>query len=64
MLLGLLFLLAAGCLCAVNSAGAWFRGQIVQKLEPYAGDSSRVSVRYLDYGGYGTVPLAHIRQLR
>ncbi|XP_062870400.1 A-kinase anchor protein 1, mitochondrial [Trichomycterus rosablanca] len=54
-------LVEAGVLCATPSAdGGWWRAQIIQHYT----DSNTVQIRYVDYGGYMTVNLSSLRQIR
>ncbi|KAI4887779.1 hypothetical protein NFI96_026244 [Prochilodus magdalenae] len=51
----------AGVVCAAPSAdGGWWRAQVIQHYE----DSDTVQIRYVDYGGYVTVKLCALRQIR
>lgn len=53
--------LTAGVLCAALSLdGAWWRAQVIQHYK----DSNMVQIRYVDYGGYVTVNLASLKQIR
>ncbi|XP_053502179.1 uncharacterized protein akap1a isoform X2 [Ictalurus furcatus] len=53
--------LTAGVLCAAPSPdGAWWRAQVIQHYK----DSNFVQIRYVDYGGYVTVHLASLKQIR
>lgn len=48
-------------LCAALSLdGAWWRAQVIQHYK----DSNMVQIRYVDYGGYVTVNLASLKQIR
>ncbi|XP_060752107.1 A-kinase anchor protein 1, mitochondrial isoform X1 [Tachysurus vachellii] len=51
----------AGVLCAAPSPdGAWWRAQVIQHYK----DSDIVQIRYVDYGGYVTVNLTSLKQIR
>ncbi|KAK3521696.1 hypothetical protein QTP70_015571, partial [Hemibagrus guttatus] len=51
----------AGVLCAAPSPdGAWWRAQVIQHYK----DSNFVQIRYVDYGGYVTVNLFSLKQIR
>ncbi|XP_046716410.1 A-kinase anchor protein 1, mitochondrial [Silurus meridionalis] len=51
----------AGVLCAAPSPdGAWWRAQVIQHYK----DSNTVQIRYVDYGGYVTVNLTSVKQIR
>ncbi|MCJ8742238.1 hypothetical protein PDJAM_G00079760 [Pangasius djambal] len=51
----------AGVLCAARSPdGAWWRAQVIQHYK----DSNVVQIRYVDYGGYVTVNLNSLKQIR
>ncbi|KAB5543288.1 hypothetical protein PHYPO_G00077350 [Pangasianodon hypophthalmus] len=51
----------AGVLCAAPSPdGAWWRAQVIQHYK----DSNVVQIRYVDYGGYVTVNLNSLKQIR
>uniref|UniRef100_A0A3B4E1H8 Tudor domain-containing protein n=1 Tax=Pygocentrus nattereri TaxID=42514 RepID=A0A3B4E1H8_PYGNA len=51
----------AGVVCAAPSAdGGWWRAQVIQHYN----DSDTVQIRYVDYGGYITVNLSTLRQIR
>ncbi|TSM28214.1 A-kinase anchor protein 1, mitochondrial [Bagarius yarrelli] len=51
----------AGVLCAAPSPdGAWWRAQVIQHYK----DSDVVQIRYVDYGGYVTVNLSSLKQIR
>ncbi|XP_076842785.1 uncharacterized protein akap1a isoform X3 [Brachyhypopomus gauderio] len=51
----------AGVLCAAPSAGgSWWRAQVIQHYR----NSNMVQIRYVDYGGYVTVNLGALRQIR
>ncbi|XP_058268386.1 A-kinase anchor protein 1, mitochondrial [Hemibagrus wyckioides] len=51
----------AGVLCAAPSPdGAWWRAQVIQHYK----DSNLVQIRYVDYGGYVTVNLFSLKQIR
>ncbi|KAF4082335.1 hypothetical protein AMELA_G00150370 [Ameiurus melas] len=51
----------AGVLCAAPSPdGTWWRAQVIQHYK----DSNFVQIRYVDYGGYVTVNLASLKQIR
>ncbi|KAF5902407.1 A-kinase anchor protein 1, mitochondrial-like isoform X1, partial [Clarias magur] len=51
----------AGVLCAAPSPnGAWWRAQVIQHYK----DSDIVQIRYVDYGGYVTVNLSCLKQIR
>lgn len=53
--------LTAGVLCAAPSPdGAWWRAQVIQHYK----DSNLVQIRYVDYGGYVTVNLSSLKQIR
>lgn len=53
--------LTAGVLCAALSLdGAWWRAQVIQHYK----DSNMVQIRYVDYGGYVTVNLTSLKQIR
>ncbi|XP_066507285.1 RING finger protein 17 isoform X2 [Hoplias malabaricus] len=50
-----------GVVCAAPSAdGDWWRAQVIQHHK----DSNTVQIRYVDYGGYVTVNLSSLRQIR
>ncbi|XP_047661087.1 A-kinase anchor protein 1, mitochondrial isoform X2 [Tachysurus fulvidraco] len=50
-----------GVLCAAPSPdGAWWRAQVIQHYK----DSDIVQIRYVDYGGYVTVNLTSLKQIR
>ncbi|XP_030648153.1 A-kinase anchor protein 1, mitochondrial [Chanos chanos] len=51
----------AGVVCAAPSAaGGWWRAQVIK----YYRDSGEVQIRYVDYGGYVTVKIDILRQIR
>ncbi|KAM9456064.1 uncharacterized protein akap1a isoform 2-T2 [Clarias gariepinus] len=51
----------AGVLCAAPSPdSAWWRAQVIQHYK----DSDIVQIRYVDYGGYVTVNLSSLKQIR
>ncbi|XP_035391645.1 A-kinase anchor protein 1, mitochondrial isoform X1 [Electrophorus electricus] len=51
----------AGVLCAAPSVdGSWWRAQVIQHYK----NSNYVQIRYVDYGGYVTVNLSALRQIR
>jgi len=51
---------AVSMVCALQRQGIWYRAQIVQNFD----DDDDVVIRFIDYGGYETVPLTSLKQIR
>nr|CAB3220773.1 KH domain-containing protein C56G2.1 [Phallusia mammillata] len=49
-----------GLICAVQQQGVWYRAQIVQFFE----ETEEVTIRFMDYGGYATVTVKALKQIR
>lgn len=51
---------AVGMIVAVPAYNSWHRAQVVS-VTPGRGDCD---VKFVDYGGYSSIPLAMLRQIR
>ena len=49
----------AGAICSVPAYGGWCRGMIVGVV-----NDKECDVKFVDYGGYCTMPISSLRQIR
>lgn len=58
----LIFILPSivGLICAAQHQNIWYRAQVIHAEE----DSSEITIKFVDYGGYSTVPISTIKQIR
>jgi len=52
--------IANNSICVVNSNGGWYRTQVVS----YDEGEDTCDIKFIDYGGYETVPADQLRQIR
>jgi len=63
------FVFAAGVVCAAPSQGSWYRAEVidVRTAAPEEGLSTEevvCDIKFVDYGGYMTLPASALRQIR
>nr|XP_039270994.1 A-kinase anchor protein 1, mitochondrial-like [Styela clava] len=49
-----------GLVCVAEHQDVWYRAQVIHANE----DSSEITIKFVDYGGYSTVPTSIVKQIR